>query len=514
MNRPALALLAGLLMALPTAFAQENPRGTLVFVNSPAWQDAVILSHYANAKNHHYKFLVGNEELDRLLEEVYALKASTALLFERKTSGLPAISISLRSGGYRVKETAYSDHHELAKIVLEKMKPSSVVLVRDDFAFDALSSTYLARGLGTTVVFARGTASLPAGLAVSMEINGVKKVFAVGNLQESVFSQLAGFEVVKLGGRDEFEVTRAVNDYAFRLKWPGVQSIITTGDVIESTVLAAHDYPVYVVPEISIYSLPQLSELLNKTQQKAVVGVGQNVLNAGEWLKAASAVKLVLKVSKVMPPKGTAAFVRKDLVNALQGYQPPLPNYTFEVSGEATYANLLSTTESGRLTVFELVDLVSSPKPAPPVTLKAIVSNLGNAELPILVSFRIIDLQNNVVATIPVENPAIVKAGEKKSVIAFWTDPPAEGTYRVEVSAFADIYEGIRKTSQQASFDLLWRVMWINLLLIMLVLAFASLTVLYSRRLVYRETEASAVVKNITDLLEKVTQTSKQLKKK
>lgn len=493
-----------LALLLPLAQAQVANNAQTVFVlNSPSWQDAIVTSHYAYAAGYKFKYILGNEDLETLVQEVYGLRVTEAQLYYKRTSALPAIGISLRSLGLSVKDNEYGNHFDLSASILRKLRPNAVIIARDDFALDAISATYLARTIGTTIVFSEGTRGPPQQVIDAIREVGVRKVIVVGNVEEERIRQLADLEVVFLKGRDEFETTRAVNEYAFAIREPGIQSLATTGEIIDNTILYAHNYPVYVVPEISVYSLPQLSALLNKTNQLVVVGVGQSVINAGEAIRAATGVRFIVKITKLRTPSASA-FVRRDVTNALNGYAAPLPNYSFEVSSlYPDYADLFGTS-TGHAVILDLADQVTNPKAAPPVTIKATLRNNGNIEAPLNLVVRVIDENNQAIAVLRPSDLVVVPARESRTVLLLWPNPPAEGTYSLQANVFADVYEGISRDAPQVSFQLLWMTVWINLLLLILAAIVAIAIGHYSRKIGKTEKEEASLTKSIAEAADKV----------
>jgi hypothetical protein len=493
-----------LITAASFASAQTaNTATAVVVLNSPAWQDAVIAAQYSYAEGYKFKYILGNEDLRTLVQEVYGLRVSEALLYYKRTSELPALTISLRSVGLSVKAAPYVDHHDLAILLLQKMRPKTVIITRDDFALDAISSTYLARTLGAAMVPSEGTLGPKQDVIDAMRQVGVRRVIVVGNIEETRMRQLADLDVTFIRGRDEFETTRKVNEFAFKIKPPGSQSLVTTGEVLENTLLYSHEYPVYVVPEVSVYSLAQLATLLNQTHQEVVVGVGQSVINAGEVLKTAAGVRFIVKLTKIKPNAG-ASFVREDLLNVLRGYQAPLPNYTFEVEDiYPDYADLFGTS-TGHAVIFDLADQLRTPKPAPPVTIKATVRNNGNIEIPLNLVVRVIDSQNQAVAVLRPSDVMNVPAGEARTVQLLWPNPPSQGTYTLTANVFADVYEGISKDSAPVSFQLLWMTIWINLLLLLIAAIVAIAIGHYSRKIGKGEKEGASIAKGIGEEVDKI----------
>ncbi len=494
----ALVLLAGFANA-----QAANPEATVLVLNSPSWQDAVIAAQYAYVEGYKFKYILGNEDLNNLVQEVYGLRVSEARLYYRRTSELPALGISLQSIGLSVKTAAYRDHHDLAIQLMQQMKPNAVIITRDDFALDALSSTYLARALGAAMVPSEGTLGPKQDAIDAMRRAGVRKVIVVGNIEEARILQLADLDVTFIKGRDEFETSRKVNEYAFKIRVPGRQSLVTTGEVLENTLLYRHDYPIYVVPEVSVYSLPQLAALLNQTRTEAVVGVGQSVINAGEALKKAAGVRFIVKLTKIKPHLG-AAFVREDLLNVLRGYPAPLPNYTFEVTGiNPDYADLFGTS-TGHAIILDLAGQLSSPKPAPPVTVKVTLRNNGNIEVPLNLIVRVVDADNQAIAVLRPTDIITVPAHESRVVPLLWPNPPAQGTYTLNANVFADVYEGISKDAAPVQFSLLWMTVWINLLLLVIAALTALFILHYSRKLRKAAKEETTIAKGIGETVDKV----------
>jgi hypothetical protein len=459
-----LALLLGVVL-LPHAQAQSFDSSTLVVVNSAQWQDAVTASSFARVMGYQFAYFLGTETLSQVSEAVLGYKASSVILFDSDQSELPGVSVSLRAMGQTVNEYPFASHDDLAQIVLSLMHPQNVILVRDDFAADAISSTYLSQVTKSPILFSNSLGGPTQELQQSLITNNVEKVYAIGGVDTSALPP--SMDVVPINGADQFATSQLVNSYADQIAPPGPQSYITIGDIVESTVFDSTGSQVFMVPADSLYSLPQLAKMLNTTGTKALVGIGLATNPPGTYLQQATNDRFVIKAGHFNPPD-EQSFVQENLQGPLPGYPTPQIDYSYNLSSVAVSIGNLYDVTTGHFLFFDLFNSVQKSTAAPPVILEATLDDNGNVQIPVQVFFTVTDTNGNVITTL--QGPTTTLEPEIDTVVsAFWANPPSTGNYNLQVRTFANVYGGLSQ-NDTAPFLVDWDQVYLSIGLLLLFL--------------------------------------------
>ncbi|MFH0971129.1 MAG: hypothetical protein V1835_01030, partial [Candidatus Micrarchaeota archaeon] len=249
-----LALLV-LALAIPAAAAEEfelpntNTEPTMVIINSNKWQDAYLASIYSTLNGYNLRFILDPFQTNEFMQELSTNRQITkVILFSRKDSAVPSLTYLLHSQNLDVREYAFEDHHDLGVQMLGMIPSEKVVVIRDDFAFDALSAKYLAQELKAPVVFSKGAEEMDGRVMDALNSRRTSTVYLVGRPSPKLEAMLANFNLNKLQGRDEYDTNNMVNQLALGDQ-KMVQGTITTGDMYELALMNLINQPIFLVPE-------------------------------------------------------------------------------------------------------------------------------------------------------------------------------------------------------------------------------------------------------------------------
>jgi hypothetical protein len=471
-----LASLAGAESLSQIAFSEKR---AAVVVVSPDWRDAYLASVLAQNYGMPVRFVQDLPQMQAFLDELATGAFDTAIVLSKKGNELPSISLRIRSADANVIESEFADYKSLSKDVAEKMaaggRAGYAVIVRDDFAFDALSAKYLSFALGAPVLFSRGTESIHGETLEALSATKPAKVYVFGSMGPAALSQLSAYEFEQVGGRDEFETSRKSASIAMGLgplmgKQAPRQMMITPGDILDQSLLNSGNQPILIVPYSGTYSLLQLSQFVNETGALLLVGIGQGVADSGAYVRQRTGVRVMVKLGRVRA-QGTEQMNKRDIVSALEGYALPLPNYngTLEVA-PATFADTVGA--GGEF-------LFGAKKTAPPMVLHARYTNNGNIASPVTVSFSVSDKNGISMARFESEE-LVVQPGQTREFSTKWADAPSEGTYGAEAFATINVYEGVAAGAKKIGVELNWFNVWFGIGALILLAALAATAVYYS----------------------------------
>ncbi len=488
-------------------FSEKKP---MVVVVSPDWHDALLAANLAQRNGAALRFVQDLPQLQSLVEELEAPDSGsdTAIVLAKAGNELPSLSYRLRSTNLNVLDFSFHDYKDLMRQLSEReaglQKAKRVVLVRDDFAFDALSSKLLSIAADAQLLFARGTGELHPETIAAIEKISPAEIFAVGAFDERVLSRLSKFEVRQVGGRDEFETSRRASALATTIAGgKGVfvprQALITPGDVLEKSLLNSGWQQIFLVPFNGTYSLFQLSQVVNETGLDLLVGIGHGVADSGAYVRQRTGVRVMVRLGSVKTAGVEGQIVKRDIATALDGYVLPLPNYNGTISiASSTYSDTVS---AGTGLLF-----APQKKPAPPVTLHASYRNTGNIESPVSVSFRVFGEASETLATLQTAEQ-FVKPGEAVGFSAQWDGAPQEGKYSAEATAVINVYDGLAIGTQKMGFDLAWMMVWASLALLLLAVALLSFAAYYSHKASRKMKQMGALSDSVGNELDKMSRT-------
>lgn len=497
-NTPATILFLFLLF-VTTAHA-----ATGVLVATDDWREAYAASLYAAAKGYPMRFVQDAVHLRGAIDELQTLKLDTVELFSRKDGPVPSVGNQLRGMDLDVRDFTYEDAYALSALLAERLQAKTVIVVRDDFAFDALSARYLSYAEHAPILYVHRVQDVPDSVRSAIAQLQPAKTYALGRLEPGVLDALKPYGLQAFNGKDEYATNNLVNLYALGLGGKPPQAILTTGDILETTLLNPNDNPFLLVPVDSSYSLIQTADLISKQGWDHLLGIGQGIASPGYFLKDRTGVRIYVKFGSLSTNDG-AGFERKDIQLQLEGFRLPQPQYTGKIVDlAADYAGTIGKT-TGAL-------LLSREKPAPSADFSATFENGGNIEIPVYVLFTVRDNAGKTLTTLQSE-VATVYPGERRVFTVHWENPPAEGTYTVEAAFSTDVYQGITFPSRTISLDLKWLFVWLALLVFALV--FILLLVLaYNSNKLLRDlkdfTSASSKVRlALEELMAKITKAFK-----
>ncbi len=489
-------ILAGLLLL---ALCGNALAQTVVVVASDDWRDVYAASIYAQEKGYNLRYIQDSRQVRNFIDELLSINPTQVELLARSDGPVPSLGYQLRQQNIDVRDVSYSDHIELAAQLAEKLRSKELILVRDDFAFDALSARYIAYTRNAMILYVRKIHEVPPRTLDAISTLQPDQIFAVGRLDAGVLELLKPFPVKVFNGKDEYATTVLANQYAFEQKKPE-QAILTTGDILEVTLLNPRENPVLLVPADGTYSLVQTSDLIKSTGMSTMLGIGQGIATAGYFIKDRTGARIYVKFGSISTGGPDTAFERRDIEMNLQGYRLPQPRYSGRLLNlQADYASSLGRTTGAVLE--------SQRRPAPAVLFAATFENAGNVELPVYGLFTIRDSSGRTITTLKTDTIA-VDPQQRLDFKVDWNNPPAEGSYDVEATFFTDVYAGITFPSKVITLDLRWLFVWLSLFLFALVLILLLVMLYYSDRLLrdLREwrTATSHEVKSLEDLLAKV----------
>lgn len=456
------------LLALPFACALDEPiipgmddvykEPTVVVINSAKWQDAFIVSIFANLNGYPMRYIQDPFQQKEFFNELNTNKYSKVIVFSRKDSAVLSLNYLLRSSNLDVRETFFEDHHDLSAKILEAMPSQDIIMVRDDFAFDGISAKYVAQRLNAPIVYSKGAEEIDGRVMSAIEKTNPSRIFLIGRKSDNLEKTLSRFDLVKLQGRDEFDTNNIVNEYILK-DTTLYQGVVVTGDVWELSLMNVRDQPMFLVPDGGTYSMIKTSELVRNAQIKVLLGIGQLVTTPGSYLKDTANVRLLVKFGTVRTAPNDAGFIKQDVNIRLEGYELPLPKY----DGKITDINPSYTDPFGPATGA----LIARDKPAPPVNFLVSFEDTGNIDFP---AYVVLDIKDEFNVTITTLTSEMMQVYPKRTNTfkVFWANPPAEGKYRVDAKVFGDVYEGLTLPGKIIEFDLRWIAVIFSLLLILI----------------------------------------------
>ncbi|HLC48369.1 MAG TPA: hypothetical protein VJI13_04815 [Candidatus Norongarragalinales archaeon] len=450
---------------------------TIVAVNSIKWQDAYLASVYANLQQLPMRYIQDPFQTSNFMQELSTNKLQRIYLFSRKDSAVPSLIYLLHSQNLDVRETTYEDHKELSAKMLELLPSDKVIVVRDDFAFDAISAKYLSQTLQAPVIFSDGAEGMDPRVLAALKAASPSEVYLIGRQSDGLEKILTDFKLIKLQGRDEFDTNNIVNEYAAGgIKYE--QGVITPGDIYELTLMNIRDQPIFLVPDFGVYSLPRTAGIITDANMKVLLGIGRLVTGPAQWLHERTGAKVLIKFATVRTNPADAGMVKSDVNINLEGYNLPVPKYDGKITDvDPAYAEPLGPA-TGAL-------VQSNRPPAPPVEFRSYFENTGNIDFPAYVILEIRNAAGELTTTLRSERQMVYPKRQNVFRVR-WDSPPAEGSYSVDAKVFGDVYEGLNLPGVKKQFDLSWMIVLINLLLLliaMLVLAAA----IYSSHVLSRD---------------------------
>ncbi|MFH1443292.1 MAG: hypothetical protein ABIG96_04630 [Candidatus Micrarchaeota archaeon] len=443
---------------------------TIVVINSNKWQDAFLVTMYANLNKMPIRFIQDPYQTKDFLGELASNRVTKIFLFSRKDSTVLSINYLLKTQNLDVRETQYVDHQELSVKMLELVPSDTIILVRDDFAFDALTAKFLALQLNAPIIFTKGPEDMDPKVLDALRALRPKEIILVGRPSEKLEALLANFNVRKFQGRDEFDTNNIVSVYAL----DGMelqQAMVSTGDIFDLALMNVRNQPIFLVPESGTYSLQKTAKSIADTKMTAILGIGQLVTESGSWLRDTAKVKFIVKYGSIRPRAEDEGFVRKDLAINLEGYQLPIPKYDGKITEiDPHYADPFGSATGA---------MISRDRPAPPVEFRVNFDATGNIDFPAYVILEVRDETDTVVKTLQSERQMVYPKRNNLFTLN-WPDAPKEGKYTVNAKVFADVYDVIELPGKKGEFELAWLYVAIALLLLIVAVLMLALLVFSS----------------------------------
>ncbi|MFH1750166.1 MAG: hypothetical protein ABH863_00650 [Candidatus Micrarchaeota archaeon] len=462
----------------------EAGQRSAVLVNSVRWQDAYLVSIYANLEQLPMRYIQDPFQTSDFMNELTTNKLQRVYLFSRADSAVPSLTYMLHSQNLDIRETVFEDHQDLSAKMLEKLASNKVIIVRDDFAFDALSAKYLSMKMQAPVVFSRGPEEMDQRVMQALRAANPSEVFMVGRESAKLNEVLSGFNTVRLQGRDEYDTNNIVNDY-LKGQVPFEQGVITTGDIYELALMNIKGQPLFLVPEFGTYSLPRTSGIITDSGINILLGVGKTIAGPGSWLRERTGAKVIIKFATVKTHSQDEGMLQNDVTIDLDGYDLPMPKYDGKIIEiEPAYAEPLGPATGA---------LVQSNRPvAPPVEFRSYFENTGNIDFPAYIILTINDEAGNLITTLQSDRQMVYP--NRQNIFRInWQSPPAEGKYAVEGRVFGDVYDGISLPGKNIEFDLSWLIVLLNLLLLLIALLTLAAAI-YSSHVLSRDMRAFGVI--------------------
>ncbi len=453
---------------------------SMVLINSNKWQDAYLASIYGNIENLPLRYIQDPFQTGNFMQELTTNKLQKVYLFSSKTSVVPSLTYRLHSQNLDVRETVYEDHFDLSAKMLGLIPSSKVIIVRDDFAFDALSAKYLSYKLKAPVIFSKGPEDMDERVMNALLAVLPSEIYLVGRPEPKLEEKLSQFKLIKLQGRDEFDTNNIVNRH---LQGPVEynQGLITTGDILELAIMNIKNQPVFLVPDYGAYSMPGTAAIIEDSGLKHLLGIGRLISEPASWLKQRTGAKILIKFATVRTKPQDEGMVQNDININLEGYGLPSPRYDGKITEIVpAYGEPLSSSTGA---------LISSNRPvAPLVEFRSYFENTGNIEFPAYVILDIKTQSGETVANLQSERQMVYPKRQNVFKVE-WGNAPAEGKYIVEAKVFGDVYDGINLPGKSADFDLSWLIVLINLLLLLLALLMLAAAI-YSSYVLNRDLRA------------------------
>ncbi len=448
---------------------------TVVIINSNKWQDAYLVAVFANLNYLPVRFIQDPFQTGDFMHELSSHRFTKAIVFSRKDSTVPSLNYLLHAQNIDVRETVFEDHHDLSAKILERLPEKKVIVVRDDFAFDALTAKFLAQELHAPVIFSKGAEEMDGRVMQALEGVGPSEVYLVGRESLKLEERLGRYNLVKLQGRDELDTNNIVNEYLMEGKKLN-QAVITSGDIFELLLMNVKEQPIFLVPNFGTYSLVRTGAMVTDSEMKVLLGLGQFISEAGSWLNQRTGVRVMVKFGTVSTRGQEGGMVKKDISIELNGYQLPTPLYTGKVvEVNPVYAEPLGPSTGALI----------AGKEVPPVEFRNVFENSGNIDYPAYIILEVRDETNAIIATLQSETQMVYPDRPNIFIIP-WENPPAEGVYKVQARAFGEVYEGINFAGKDVEFDLRWLFVFINILLVLLAVLMLALAV-YSSHMLSRD---------------------------
>ncbi|MBI5224696.1 hypothetical protein HY989_02405 [Candidatus Micrarchaeota archaeon] len=491
-NLPLFAHAAGSSELPGSMFDKVEP--TIVIVNSNKWQDVYLAGIYANLNSLPIRFIQDPFRTRDFMSELSAVKVTTVYLFSRKDNTVPSLSYLLHSRNLDVREVVFEDHQDLSAKLIDKFSPKSAIVVRDDFGFDALSAKFLSNKLQIPVIFSKGTDEMDGRVFNSLKNNGVSSLFLIGRASPQLDEKLRDFSLQKLQGRDEYDTSNIVSEYIAG-DIESLQGVITTGEILELSLLSIKDQPIFIVPDFGTYSLTRTANVIKKTRIQALLGIGKLITDSATWMRQTTGLRVIVKFGTVYARPEDEGFVRKDMSAILDGYELPRPVYDGFLSEIVpSYTDPFGPSTGA---------MINGNTPAPPVEFLSYFRATGNIDFPAYIVLTVKDEANVTLATL--QSPTQMMKPKQDNVFKVkWGNAPSEGKYFVEGRVFGEVYEGINFAPKERDFDLRWIFVIINILLLILALI-ALVLAIYSSHVISRDIRSfGGIYKRVSEELDGV----------
>ncbi len=425
---------------------------SVVVVSADDWQSAFLASTFSQYDGFPIRLLSDPTRADELLEDVASYKPDSIYLFSSEASPAPALAYKLRSLGASMQEIQFKNHYDLAGAIAARTDCSNAVIVRDDFAFDALSAKHFAKKHDACVFFSKGASELPGETLAGISAARPQKIFVVGLLSQQIDQRLSEFQTERISGRDEYETSQALFLASVET---ADQAIITTGSVLDSTLLNNYDFPVLLVPLNGTYSLFKTVTLLKNAGTRHLLAIGRGISDTASWLRERADTKVLVKIGTMRATGYDKDMVNQDVSSVIQdGYSLPMPVRSGRMLGVRTDTFQLLDPITGNA-------IAGNARAAPPLYVDAEFENSGNIEYPVTLLVQVFDQDGVLIKSFESEARLVAK-GSRTSFSARWDEPPSEGNYRVVASAHSDLFEGIDFSDSRAEAGVTWASFWLK----------------------------------------------------
>ena len=359
--RKTIPFLFGILLLLTPAFSH------IVVINSQDWRDVLAGLQYAVHKGYNAYFT--NSPNPAGLFNILPKDTITLIESESKPY-IPNLASVLRAKGYTITETIKTSPPNLNLIPQDV---NTFYVVESDYPALSLPAGALASASNAWVL----TASDDTLAALTGRISSAQKVILVGWFKRSVLSALSPYASERVEGRNRYEIATRLAEKFMEVK-PTKQIIITEGKYLELELLQGKS-PVLLV---GTNLLPdEVKNFILSKDISTVVAIGPQLTYVGERIRE-------------ITNKKTAVFIKfgQSTPGVSQGIYAislfPLPSPEIKLS---------------------IARAIYDPAER---KVRVLFRNLGNTGVFAFTNFRVLDENNNEIASAGDAEPVFIGAGE------------------------------------------------------------------------------------------------------
>ncbi len=275
-----LLIITLLLLSVASVSAEQ------VIINSNDWRDVIVGLQYAASIGDRGRFVVSEEQGQALISELGDDK--DILLITGNDQIMPGMRSLLISQGYTVDELESKDPVQLSHDLALQANTTSLVVISDDYGYDAISVANYANIRGSSVVFASDETKF------LIEDKNPEELLLYGQIPSAVYDDIQEFNPIIINNQDRFEDNFELVKRFIEFENQSTL-LLTNGEFIEEQ-LVTDNKPVLFTGRQTVPD--EVIDLLKEQDFRIGIIIGNSLAPNAHYIKESAQMSIFIKFAK------------------------------------------------------------------------------------------------------------------------------------------------------------------------------------------------------------------------